>query len=101
MDILFKESKTEILTDIYRYAIRRDFKFGETGDPERYIEITFVDGKFQSVKHDLDDSDTRGTWYVFWAIAAKITELEKRYAVSSAQKEYDSLLLQGLVSQNS
>jgi len=79
LNILYNEEKTQ--TDVYRYKVNQggDLNIKVSNGSDRFITITFVNGKFESARSDLGDFDSRSNWYVFGGIAEQIKKLEKTY----------------------
>jgi len=80
MNVLYEEELTE--TEVYRYTVNQGGELGirVSNGSDRHITITFENGKFVGVTHDLGDFNERSNWYVFKAIAEKIETIEQVYA---------------------
>jgi hypothetical protein len=88
MEILINERKTQ--TDVYEFQVSPDGKLSTRNNSrDELIEIVFENGQFAGVRGKWDQApiscergnlSDRRYWRVFGAVAAKIEDLEKRYA---------------------
>lgn len=68
-------------TDVYTFKVNQggplNIRVSNGGD--RNIKITFVNGRLESVEHNLGDFNLRSNWHIFGAVAEKISEIEAGY----------------------
>ena len=87
MLILYDENRKT--HDIFSYTINRGGKIRlkVSNVSDRSVTITFVNGRFNNVEHDLvgDWVGTRSYWHVMGGIAEKIAELEKRFSAKNSR----------------
>lgn len=76
-DYMFLYNKISERTDTYKMKINQggSLDIKESG----WITITFVDGKFKSVKYPFTGPYTRNGWRILAAIEAEISRIEDNY----------------------
>ena len=80
MNVLYGEELTE--TEVYHYTVNQggELRIRVSNGSDRHVTITFENGKFVGVTHNLGDFNERSNWHVFKAIAEKIEHIEARHA---------------------
>lgn len=71
----------KIHEDTYEFKINQggNLNIRVSNESDRHVSIVFINGKLESVRHNLGDFDLRSNWHVYGAISEKIKELEAKY----------------------
>ena len=79
MRLLYNEEKKT--TDEYQYTVNQggELNIRVSNGSDRYVTIIFVNGKLDSVDHNLGGFNLRSNWHIYGAISEKIKDLEAGY----------------------
>lgn len=79
MNILYNKTETKTQTFAYKINSGGVLNLRVSNGTDRHVTITFIDGKFSKVEHNINGAftDSRSYWHVMEAINQEIGRIEE------------------------